>query len=88
MQSITYGKTDFLSKEDAARELRCSEKTIERMVTSGEMPKPLLIRGMVRWTRPQWDAWIAAGCPEQDDHTERRTAVRSGSQINVTKDGS
>ncbi|MEP3480787.1 MAG: helix-turn-helix domain-containing protein [Fuerstiella sp.] len=51
MPNETNPITLALSKNDLARELRTSERNIDRLVKSGELPKPFKLGGQVRWLR-------------------------------------
>lgn len=43
----------------------CSIRHIYRMADGGRMPRPLKLGSLVRWRRGELEAWIAAGCPNQ-----------------------
>ncbi len=53
----------LLTPEDVARILSCSPRTVNRLATSGRIPKPVRLGRLVRWNRQIIDEWIAAGCP-------------------------
>ena len=55
---------ELLTLKQAAELCGVSERTLWTWARSGAAPKPLKIhRGTVRYSRPAYLAWIAAGCP-------------------------
>ena len=44
--------------------LGVSKRTVWRMQSAGELPKPVRLRGAVRWQRCQIEQWVADGCPK------------------------
>jgi len=53
----------LLSTREVAKLLRVSDRTLFRMHTEGEMPKPIRIGRAVRWGRDEIKAWVDNGCP-------------------------
>jgi prophage regulatory protein len=53
----------LLTAEQLAATLQVSKRTLWRMRSAGQMPRPIRIGGVVRWRRDEVAAWIAAGCP-------------------------
>jgi excisionase family DNA binding protein len=43
--------------------LKCSARTVRRLVDIGQIPKPVRLGGMVRWPRQIIEQWLADGCP-------------------------
>jgi len=41
----------------------CSTRHVYRLADAGPMPRPIRLRTLVRWSRAELEAWIAAGCP-------------------------
>jgi predicted DNA-binding transcriptional regulator AlpA len=52
----------LLTKADLAAELRTSTKTIDRMDSSGKLPRAIRLSGQKRWRREEILAWVAGGC--------------------------
>lgn len=52
--------TMTLSKDDLARELRVSERTIDRLLKAGELPQPFRVGAQVRWMRAGLEAFLRA----------------------------
>jgi excisionase family DNA binding protein len=38
--------------------LGCSARTVRRMSSNGELPKPIRVASLVRWRRSEIQAWI------------------------------
>jgi excisionase family DNA binding protein len=53
----------LLNTKEVAKLLKVSDRTVQSMQTSGEMPKPVRIGRAVRWGRAEIEAWIDEGCP-------------------------
>ncbi len=53
----------MLTIKDLAELLRCSPRTIYRLVDVGRIPSPCRLGGLVRWSSSAIEAWIDAGCP-------------------------
>ena len=53
----------MLTTQDLADLLRCSPRTIYRLVDVGRIPSPCRLGSLVRWTSSAIEAWLAAGCP-------------------------
>ena len=47
--------------------LRCSERHVWRLENSGAVPAAVRLGALVRWDRAAILAWIAAGCPKQNE---------------------
>ena len=59
---------ELLTLKQAAELCGVSERTLWTWARSGAAPSPLKIhRGTVRYSRPAYLAWIAAGCPRVDE---------------------
>lgn len=55
----------LLTVEDVAALLQVSPRTVWRMRSSCQIPKPIKVGGGVRWRRQDIESWIAQGCPNQ-----------------------
>ncbi|WP_437186684.1 helix-turn-helix transcriptional regulator [Planctomicrobium sp. SH668] len=53
----------LLTVDDLAAVLKVSKRTIWRMRSCCQLPKPVKVGGGVRWRKSDIDAWIAQGCP-------------------------
>ena len=62
----TSKKNVLLNVEDLSSLLGISVRTIWRRESTGDVPKPVRIGGLVRWRRSDIDAWIEAGCPKTE----------------------
>jgi excisionase family DNA binding protein len=47
--------------------LDCSERHVWRLADRGAMPAAVRLGALVRWDRAAILAWIAAGCPKQNE---------------------
>jgi excisionase family DNA binding protein len=54
----------LLTVDDLAAILRCSPRTVHRLVERGRVPRPCRLGSLLRWTRAQVDEWVARGCPD------------------------
>lgn len=57
----------LIDNREAAKLLKVSERTLWRMWNEGEMPPPIRVGRAVRWSYEELKAWVAAGCPAQDE---------------------
>lgn len=53
----------LMDVKQVASLLRCSQRHIYRLCDANEMPQPIRLRSLVRWSREQLEAWVADGCP-------------------------
>ena len=44
--------------------LSISERTLYRLKSTGQLPKPISLGGSVRWRLSEVRSWIAQGCPK------------------------
>jgi excisionase family DNA binding protein len=61
----------LLTVHDVAERLRCSDRTVRRMVDAGMMPRPVRVCALLRWRPEIVEEWIAAGCPRSPRGTRR-----------------
>ncbi len=54
----------LLTKRQLADRLQCCTRTVERRTAAGEIPAPLRIGRLVRWTAEQIERW------QQQEQTE------------------
>ena len=58
-------QTALLTVEQVAATLSVSKRTVWRMLSAGELIKPIRIRGNTRWRHSDLQEWIDADCPRQ-----------------------
>ena len=54
----------MVSKQQAAKLLQISTRTIDNLRQEGRIPQPNKIGTAVRWNRAELVAWVDAGCPD------------------------
>ncbi len=54
----------LMTSEDVARRLRVSKASLWRMRSTGKLPPPIHIGGIVRWRAEDVEKWVKDGCPE------------------------
>jgi predicted DNA-binding transcriptional regulator AlpA len=42
--------------------LDCSPRHVYRLADSGDMPRPVRLKALIRWRRQDLESWIASGC--------------------------
>ncbi len=57
----------LVSSREVAKLLKISERTLWAQWNSGKMPRPIRIGQRVLWGYEELRAWVAAGCPVQED---------------------
>lgn len=67
-ESNHHASEDLLNTSEVAALLRCSSRTISRMIESGTLPKPIKIGKLNRWRRDAIERWIANGCPANNQN--------------------
>ena len=53
----------MLDASDIGVILKCSPRTVYRLVDAGRMPSPVRLGGLIRWNQAVIDEWLANGCP-------------------------
>ncbi len=56
------GPARLLTVEDLAALLKCSKRTVRRLVDCGRVPRPVRINGLLRFRATDITTWIEAGC--------------------------
>ena len=59
---------ELIDGEEVADVLRCSKRHVLRLAQRGQMPPPVRLGALLRWSRGALDDWIAAGCPAVRQH--------------------
>ncbi len=62
--------TQMLTADELAALLKVSRRTIWRMRSSGQLPRPIKVGGAVRWRLADIEVWIAEGCPKGNWHSQ------------------
>lgn len=57
----------MLTVDDVAAALQCSTRHVYRLEVDGRIPRATRLGALVRWRRDVIDAWLAAGCPAQEE---------------------
>ena len=68
----------LIDNKQAAKLLKVSERTLWGMWNSGKMPSPVRIGRAVRWSYEELKAWVAAGCPPQDQRQYATESIEPG----------
>ena len=55
----------LIGKEHVARMTSLSVRTIERLVSTGQFPRPVRLGRRRLWDRQKLEQWIADGCPSE-----------------------
>jgi excisionase family DNA binding protein len=56
----------LMTIHEVADLLRCSTRTVHRLIDRGEVPTPLKLGTLLRWPQTQIESWLAEGCPRAD----------------------
>ena len=55
----------LLDKKEVSALFGCSVRHIYRLVETGQMPAPVRLGSLPRWSKKALVRWIEAGCPAQ-----------------------
>ena len=61
--TLSTTSPQLLDVEVVAEMLGCSTRHVYRLADSGQMPRPVKLGSLVRWSAPVLQAWIDQGCP-------------------------
>lgn len=61
---------ELISVHQVAQILGCSPRHVARLLEGRKIPAPRRLGTLVRWSRTEIMAWIAAGCPERAEAGE------------------
>jgi len=61
--ATTPSTPTFLTVDEVAAVLRCSTRSVYRLMDSGRILQPCRFGGLLRWNAAAFDAWVAGGCP-------------------------
>ncbi len=56
-------EVELVNARELAKILSVSERTLYRLKSTGELPRPVVLGGSVRWRLSEIRQWIAKGCP-------------------------
>ncbi len=59
----TEPSAKLLDVQAVAEMLGCSQRHVYRLSNAGQMPAPVKLGALVRWSRTAIESWIAQGCP-------------------------
>ena len=59
-----YEDLEVLTADDVSKQLKISKRTLWRLVSKGDIPKPIKFGGNVRWSKKNMENWIENGCPQ------------------------
>jgi predicted DNA-binding transcriptional regulator AlpA len=62
----------LISAAELARLLQVSTRTVWRLVSADQVPKPVRFAGTVRWGLEKVKKWIAEGCPLPEERENDR----------------
>jgi excisionase family DNA binding protein len=65
IESVSDSEPLLVTAQDLARLLKVSTRTLWRLLSGGELPKPVRFGGTVRWRLDEIRKWIADGCPKR-----------------------
>ena len=60
---MTTQNTALLEVRQVAAVLGCSPRHVQRLADRGQMPRPVRLGALVRWSASEIDEWVAQGCP-------------------------
>lgn len=60
-------QTLLLSADELAAMLSISKRSLWRLRSAGQLPRPVQLGGSTRWRRIEVEEWVAAGCPSLTD---------------------
>lgn len=63
MIQSTHDDTVFLTIQDVAELLRCSDRHVTKLRKTRRIPEPVKLGAIVRWPSRVIQEWIDAGCP-------------------------
>lgn len=61
-QKTLHSGIELLNVKQVAALLNCSQRHVYRLAESGQMPRPIKLGQLVRWSRSTLDEWIVNGC--------------------------
>ncbi len=56
-------RSELITAVQFAQLLNVSERTLYRLKSTGKLPNPIVLGGLVRWRVAEVHRWIDQGCP-------------------------
>ncbi len=56
-------RSELITAVQFAQLLNVSERTLYRLKSTGKLPNPIVLGGLVRWRVSEVHRWIDQGCP-------------------------
>lgn len=66
----------LLSRRQVGDLALLSERTVDRLVARGLLPRPFKLGAQTRWSRAAIEKWLAEGCPAVDVTSQEAAHVR------------
>ena len=57
-------RSELITAVQFAQLLSVSERTLYRLKSTGKLPDPIVLGGLVRWRLTEVHRWIDQGCPQ------------------------
>jgi excisionase family DNA binding protein len=73
---LSVARALVLTRSDLAELLRTSERTLNRLNSTGRIPMPFRLGGQLRWNREEVEAWVEAGMPDRRAWSRQWSATR------------
>lgn len=68
-----FADLEFITVQELAEILKCSDRHITHLRAIGAVPKPAKLGSLVRWHRKQIEDWVRDGCPQAESGDETVT---------------
>ena len=65
----------LMDARDVSHRLSVSTRTVWRLLSANQIPKPVRIGRSVRWQREVVEEWIRSGCPDQSKQESPETLI-------------
>jgi excisionase family DNA binding protein len=73
-----HGPPLLMTVRQVAELCEISPRTVRRLADGGRMPTPTKLGALIRWSRPEIEAWIASGCRPPTESTPEDGNRRRG----------
>ena len=71
LNAVPLRQSLLLTVEELAALLKISVRSVWRMQSAHQIPKPVRLAGSVRWRLSEIQDWVDAGCPPLDNGKSR-----------------
>lgn len=75
MTNNRHEEMALMDARDVSRRLSVSTRTVWRLLSAGQLPKPVRIGRSVRWRREIIEEWILEGCPVLNTHHQAPESI-------------